>query len=223
MRSVLLAALITLAAPAFAQTGPDGKAVATPGVSEIVQAHGSEPLTVAKLRRLMQEMIAHQMKAEDQDLLGELAVGHAVEVTAGDKVITFPALTGDALITAGIMYQPPNLNTLWKQPGGPTYALVEISRWGDQAKNRIVTFMANKLDVAWSTSTINNDYGPFRLELRDAVVAGRGFTDGSSKDNMELLKLAIIEVRDRHIKTSTPAPQPQHYSSFFVGSGVEAP
>jgi hypothetical protein len=144
-------------------------------------------------------------------------------VTAGDTVLTFPALAGDTLLIAQIMYQPPNLNTLWKQPGGPTYAMIEMSRWGDQAKARVVTFMANKLDTAWAASTLANDYAPFKIEVRDAITATRGFTDTAPKENMELLKAALIEVRARHTQTATPAPQPRHYATFFAGTGVEAP
>lgn len=83
MRAILLAAVSLCAMPAAAHSGPDGRAIGTSGVSEIGLAHGSVPLTIERLRRLMQEMISHQMKPEDIDLLGELAVGHSVQVSAG--------------------------------------------------------------------------------------------------------------------------------------------
>lgn len=42
--------------------------------------------------------------------------------------MTIPALTGDALQIAQIMYQPPNLNTLLKQPGGATAVTPDASQ-----------------------------------------------------------------------------------------------
>ena len=226
MRILVLAALALLAAPAVAQPMLDGKATVSADVGSFVKGYlnnrGGGDAGKSAFRSIMGGMIAYGVTAADQDLLAELGSGRAVEVVAGEKTIRVPALTGEVLAIAQLMGAVPNLNTLWRQPGEPTLQLIEISRWGQKAKDRITGFMANKLYASWVSSTISNAYSPFVQEFSGARNALDSITDAAVKrEGKLLLKSAMEQVFVKCKEAGTPPPAAYLY--IFVFSDVGDP
>lgn len=223
MRALVLATLL-FSAPAVAQPVLDGKAMVSADVGSFVQGYvanrGGGDAGKSALRSIMGGMIAYGVTPGDQDLLAELGSGRAVEVVAETKTIRVPALTGEVLAIARLMGAVPNLNTLWRQPGEPTLQLIEISRWGQKAKDRITGFMANKLYAAWVSSTISNAYSPFVQEFSGARNALDSITDAAVKrEGKLLLKSAMEQVFVKCKEAGTPPPTAYLYNFAFSDVG----
>ncbi|MEQ1782208.1 MAG: hypothetical protein ABMA14_12660 [Hyphomonadaceae bacterium] len=215
------------AAPAFAQPVLDGKATVSADVGSFVQGYldnrGGADAGKSAFRSIMGGMIAKGITAGDQDLLAELGSGRAVAVSAETKTIQVPALTGDVLAIAQMMGAVPNLNTLWRQPGEPTLQLIEISRWGKMAKDRITGFMANKLHASWISSTVNNAYSPFVGEFAGIKNALDGVTDAAVKrEGKLLLKSAMEQVFVKCKEAGSPFPTAYLYNFAFSDVGDPA-
>ena len=194
MRILICAAAALLGANAWAQPVLDGKATATGAVGDALrQAMDSPGIQAEELRMLMRTMIDRKQPPEDKDLLAELASGAAVQVTMDGRSVRVPALAPDVLAIAKIMSAPPNLNTLWKSHGEPMLQLVEMSRWGDMAKNRVTGFMANNLFAAWTKSNVRTGYREWMAEFTVVQNAMDTIADPAVKTEAKLLLKSAME------------------------------
>lgn len=221
-----LAVIALLAAPAFAQPVLDGKAKTDafigPFVENYINSASEAASAKSTLRSIMGAMTAKGLNADDQDLLFELASGQAVEVSMGAKTLRVPPLQGEVLAIAKLMSGVPNLNTLWKQPGEPTLVLIELSRWGEKPKERVIGFMANKLYATWPPSTINNSYSPLVQEFAGIYNAISGIADRSVRNEATLLLKAAMEQVLVKCKADG-RPPPPYYLYGFAFESVGAP
>lgn len=221
--SVVVAGL--LAAPAFAQALLDGKATAGGPVGDALrQAVASSGISQDEMRQLMAAIVVRKQPAEDKDLLAELASGVPVSVQTDGLSLRVPALAPDVLAVAKIMSVPPNLNTLWKQGGEPTLQLIEISRWGDEPKNRVIGFMANNLNGAWTRSEVRTAYREFVAEMAGARNSIEEIADPAVKTEAQLLLKSAMEQVFAKCKTDGREPPPLFlYDLAFRTVGLPRP
>jgi hypothetical protein len=214
-----------LAAPALAQAPLDGKAVAGGPVGDALRKAVTSPgIAAEEMRQVMRAMIARQIPADDKDLLAELAAGAAVEVMVDGPPVHVPALAPDVLAIAKIMSVPPNHNTLWKQRGEPTLQLIEMSRWGDTAKNRVTGFMANKLYAEWAKSSVNNAYSQWVQEYAGVTNAIIEIADPAVKTEAKLLLKSAMEQVFAKCKADARVTPPYFlYSLPLESVGVPSP
>lgn len=213
MRHVFLGIAI-LSAGAAAQPSLDGKARFDGESWQLVEKF-PEPthVTKASLRRAASIIFARKATADDADLIYELASGKPVAVTVEGSTVELPGLQGELLWIAQLMSAVPNLKTLYKTPGEPFLAFIELSRWGEKAKDRIVTFLANELEIAWANSTMTNDYGPWRAEFGGIVVALNSVADLQVREEGKLLlKAGVEQVVARCKQKGGPPPHAYLYN-----------
>ncbi|RYG36383.1 MAG: hypothetical protein EON93_05145 [Burkholderiales bacterium] len=231
MRVFVIAAAVLLAAPAWAQPVVDGKASVDEHVGSTVESYLENMKYpeggVSSFRSIISYVVSRGgMTPEERDLFVELASGSPVEVTAPGKTFRVPALTGRPLAIAKLFTAPPNLNTLWKQQYEPALTLVEMSRWGAPAKNRITDFMANKLYAAWIPSRVSNSYSEWVSEFAGANNALISIDDGRERKEMTLLLKAAMEKLFAKAKADgrePPAPFLYHFMFVEVGDPAPAP
>lgn len=196
--------LAMLAWPAWAQQAPvlDGKATLSGPVAEML-AVSAQPLSKEAVRGLITAYINGQTQtAEDKDFFSELASGLAVDVTTPAKLIRIAPLAPEPLHTVKLLTSPPNLNTLWKQPGEPARDLLEVARWGERGRGRIVQFMANTLYGAWKRSAVTNGYKAWMEEYPRAYGAFESTAYDAAKGTVdaEMLKQAKLLLKDAMVQ-----------------------
>ena len=191
MRIGMIALALLATVSTMAQQAPvlDGKANLTGPVADSL-AYSAPVPTKESVRSLIISYINRPASTpqtpEEKDFFAELASGAAVEVTLPGKTVNLPPLSPEPLKLVKLLLAPPNLNTLWKQPGEPTLLLIEFSRWGDRGRNRVTGYMANMLYGAWSRSTVKTAYSAFvseyagisnaiteQIALFDEILGGR--------------------------------------------------
>lgn len=218
-----VATFVVLAAPAMAQEAPvlDGKATLSGQAGEMVTAG---PATKEQVRGLIVAALTDKISAEELDFFRELASGGAVDTAAGGKMVRVGPLGADALTVAKLIVAPPNLNTLYKSHGEPMLQMLEMSRWGDAAKNRVSGFMANKLYAAWMTSSVNNAYRDWVPEYLGIVNAMDTIADPAMKTEAKLLLKSAIEQVFAKCKADGREPPPLFlYDLALIPVGVPRP
>jgi len=172
MRIWIVAALALLAAPALAQDGSDGAAIAAGATgAAFEQQIQAGVLTRGGIREVIRQMLPEGVNAAERDLLLEIADGKPFTLTieayrgAGARTISVPASADDVAMVAKLVATPPNLHQLWCQPGLPTEQFVELSRISPATFQRMYTFVGNQLDDAWGKSTLINAFSPYVSSL----------------------------------------------------------
>ena len=162
---IWLAALVLLAAPAWAQV--DGKAVAAGAAgAKIEAAVGAGGLSRSGMRELVQAMVADGVDAPERDLLTEVASGEALTLTLdGGRSIAFPKPADDVAMIARLVTATPNLNTLWCQPKPAGDQFYELARLSPAAQQRLYTYIGNVLDNAWKASSLLSQFAEYKREL----------------------------------------------------------
>lgn len=228
MRMFVIAALAVLAAPAWAQPVTDGKASVDADFGSFVQGYldnlQAPDKGASAFRSIIGYAVTKGMTADYQDAFVEFASGKPVVVTAGAKTINVPAVTDGALATVKLFTAPPNLNTLWKTPGEPILQLVEMSRWGKPAKERVIGFMSNKLYAAWVESRPGNGRSAWVQEFNGVRNAMQGIQNQSVQNEaMLLLKAAVESVLVKAKADGREPPAPFYYGGTFHNVGEPKP
>jgi len=165
--------------------------VAKGPLAEAVRVRATLPsLTAADARALFAAARADgALGPEDKDLFERLALGRPVAVLVETQPLTLPAADPPARAIAAMMASPPNLNTLWGDDPAKMADLVEISRWDEAARQRIVVFIANQLGPPLAASNVLNSFSPFAGYLGQAwnVMAGMG--DATTREDGRRLLL----------------------------------
>lgn len=226
MRVWVIAAAMLVAAPASAQDTLDGKATVDDFVGSFVKSYVENEAAGdgrSAYRSIIAGVLTRGMKPEDRDLFLEFASGKPVQVTAAGSQINVPALDGDVLAIARLHAAPPNLNTLWKQFDEPTAQMIEMSRWGKPAKDRIVGFMTNKLYAAWLPSNVGNSHRPWVSEFTGVTNALDTMKDPSVRREGKLLLKAAMEQMLARAKTDgVPLSTAFLYNFYFSDVGQPA-
>lgn len=224
---VWIVGLALLVEPAMAQQTPvlDGKAELSGRTADILR-YSAQPLSKEAVRSLISVYINKQpgetQTPEEKDFFAELASGGAVETTLPDRIIKIAPLVGDPLHDVRLLITPPNLNSLWKQDGQPAKDLLEIARWGERGRGRVVQYMANMLYGAWSRSTVQNAYQPWMSEWLGGYNAFERVADQEELKRAKLLlKDALVEVFAR-CKADGREPPPKFLYDVQLAS-VGAP
>lgn len=230
MRVWVMAAAVLLAGPAWAQPVTDGKASVDGKFGEFVQGYLDNlhmpDKGASAFRSIISYAVTVGMTPEYQDAFIEFASGKPVVVTAGPKTINVPPVTDGALATVKMFTAPPNLNTLWKTPGEPILQLVEMSRWGKPAKERVIGFMSNKLYATWVESVPGNGRSAWVQEFNGVKNAMQGIQNQSVQNEaMLLLKAAMESVFVKAKADGREPPAPYLYGGTFhnVGEPKSAP
>lgn len=226
MRMFFVAAAVSLAAPAWAQPVLDGKASVDEHVGSFVESY-LENLKypeggASSFRSIISYVLTRPVTPEERDLFVEVASGKPVVVTAPGKTFNVPAATGQPLKTARLFAAPPNLNDLWQTKGEPILNLVEMARWGRFGKDRVVTFMTNKLFGAWVQSNRANAYLPWNGEFELVHQAMSAIEDTKVRDEAKLLLKAAMEQVFVRAKAVALAP-PKDFQYAFAFRDVGQP
>ena len=222
-----IAGLALLAAPAMAQQSLDGKASLSGRTADILR-YSAQPLSKEAVRSLISVYINKQpgeaQTPEERDFFAELASGRAVETTIPDKVVMIAPLVGEPLHDVNLLITPPNLNTLWKQNGEPAKDMLEIARWGERGRGRVVQYIANMLYGAWSRSSVQNGYAPWMDEWLGGHNAFERVADAEDMKRARLLlKDAMVQVFAK-CKADGREPPPKFlYDVQLASVGVPMP
>lgn len=190
MRAWVLVSLVLFAMPAAAQPALDGKATLSGAPGDVV-AKGVT--TKDQVRAVIVAAIGDRFSAEETDFFNELASGAAVNVVANGKASRVAPLTGEALALAKLVAAPPNLNTLWKARGEPMLQMIEVSRWGDTGKSRVIGFMGNNLYASWTRSDVRNAYSDWVSTFSAVNNSMSEIADPAVKTEAKLLLKAAME------------------------------
>ncbi len=228
MRMLMIAAVAMLAGQAWAQPVTDGKASVDADFGAFVEGYLDNLQMPDKgasaFRSIISYAVTKGMTPAYQDAFIELASGKPVVVTAGAKTINVPAVTDGALATVKLFTAPPNLNTLWQTPGEPILQLVEMSRWGKPAKERVIGFMSNKLYAAWVESRPGNGRSSWVQAFNGVKNAMQGIQDKSVQNEaMLLLKAAVESVLVKAKADGREPPAPFLYGGTFHNVGEPKP
>ena len=190
--------LALVSAPAMAQQALDGRASLSGRMADVLR-ESAHPLSKEAVRGLISVYINKQpgevQTPEEKDFFAELASGRPVETKIPDKVVMTAPLVGEPLHDVNLLVTPPNLNTLWKQNGQPAKDMLEIARWGERGRGRIVQYMANMLYGAWSRSSVQNGYRPWMEEWLGGHNAFERVADAEDMKRARLmLKDAMVQV-----------------------------
>lgn len=220
MRGWIVAAALLLAGPDWAQPVVDGKASVDENVGSFVENYVSNMRGPEGGVSSFRSIIAYvwtrgKLTAEEQDLFREVASGNAVAVTMPGKTINVPAASNEVLAIAKLFLAPPNLNTLWKQAGQPTLTLVEMSRWGTVARNRVTDFMANKLYESWLPSNAMNSYTKYVTEFNGVTNAINAIEDPKVKQEAKLLLKTAMEKLFVKAKAGNREQPPSFLYNFY--------
>lgn len=224
MRTWVMAAALLLAGQAWAQPVTDGKASVDEKFGSFVQGYLDNlhmpDKGASAFRSIISYAVTVGMTPEYQDAFIEFASGKPVVVTAGAKTINVPPVTDGALASVKMFIAPPNLNTLWKTPGEPILQLVEISRWGAPAKDRVIGFMSNKLYAAWAVSRPADNYSAWAQEFGGVKNAMESIESPHvHKEAMYLLKAAMEKLFVQAKADGRDPPAPYLYGATFHNVG----
>jgi hypothetical protein len=104
-----------------------------------------------------------KIDAGELDFLREVAAQapFVLTIPGSPGGLSVPPVSDDAVGLARLLISPPNMHTLWHGDAEKTGQLVEISRWGPLARQRVANFFGSKLYDAWGQSNLLNAFSPF--------------------------------------------------------------
>jgi len=150
----------------FAQPdATDGQArLAGPAAAFFTPENVAAPASKEQMRATITALMENgRIDAGELDFLREVAAQtpFLLTIPATPGGLSVPPASDDAAALARLLISPPNMHTLWHGDAQKTGQLVEISRWGPLARQRVANFFGSKLYDAWGQSNLLNAFSPF--------------------------------------------------------------
>lgn len=213
-RSIISALAVALCCSGEAMAAPDGKAIAQGPAAQLLRQRAPGPLDQSAMRRLIATLLNSGLSSTELDLVEEIAAEGSLVVTADGQPMEL-ARTAEARAFARTLMAPPNFNTLWHAGPAESELLVELSRWGENPRTRVITFIGTKLNDAWVQSNVANQLDPFVNALGHQYNRFKALPDASSREEGFRLLKAGCEVAKQKALADGRTPPAEILCSFL--------
>ena len=159
----------------------DGRAILANPAGDYFTAEGTRlPAGKEHVRAAIGTLMENgKIDPRELDFLKEIAAQapFTLSIDGVPGGLNVPPATNEAVALAKLLINPPNMHTLWNGDTEKTEQLVELSRWGPTAQQRVANFFGSKLYDAWTQSNVLNAFAPFVDTLGRQWNAVKGLSD----------------------------------------------
>ncbi|RYD96498.1 MAG: hypothetical protein EOP50_06565 [Sphingobacteriales bacterium] len=161
-----------------------------------------------------------KIDAGELDFLREIAAQtpFVLTIAGSPRGLSVPPASDDAAALARLLISPPNMHTLWHGDAEKTGQLVEISRWGPLARQRVANFFGSKLYDAWGQSNLLNEFSPFVDSLGREWNAVKALSDPAAVRTGKELLIEGCEIAKQKVVDDGKAPLEGFLCAWMPGS-----